>query len=263
MMKAEGERVTGLRSIFCGGEPLGAEIQDWGREALGLTINEGYGQTECNAVLANCADLFPPKAGCTGKPAPGHEVEVIDAEGNATHEEGDIAIKRGTAVMMLEYWNNPTATADKFVTGPEGVWLLTGDRGIRRADGKIKFIGRDDDIIGSAGYRIGPAEIEDCLIQHPAVKLAGVVGMPDELRGQVVAAYVELVDDVDATSTLAAEIANFVKTKLAAHEYPRVVRFVDALPKTTTGKIIRGKLREKARQEYETARAANPSQHPK
>ena len=268
MRAAQGDDfpAVSLRSVASGGETLGAELIHWSDKALNAKVNEFYGQTECNMIVSSCSAQEPATPGVMGRPVPGHVVDVVDPSTGivlADDCEGAIAARAPDPVMFIEYWNNPTATADKFVTGPEGVWLLTGDRGIRRADGKIKFIGRDDDIIGSAGYRIGPAEIEDCLIQHPAVKLAGVVGMPDELRGQVVAAYVELVDDVDATSTLAAEIANFVKTKLAAHEYPRVVRFVDALPKTTTGKIIRGKLREKARQEYETARAANPSQHPK
>ena len=177
MLKAEGAGLKGLRSVFCGGEPLGAEMLDWGKQALGLTINEGYGQTECNLVLANCSVLFNPQPGCAGKPVPGHDVEVIDTSGNPTLEEGDIAVKRGTAVMMLEYWNNPLATEDKF----RGNWMLTGDRGIREGE-FIRFIGRDDDVITSAGYRIGPGEIEDCLMKHEAVASIGVVGKPDAER---------------------------------------------------------------------------------
>jgi len=244
MLKAEGAKVSGLRSIFCGGEPLGAEIQDWGREALRLTINEGYGQTECNAVLANCATLFPPEAGCTGKPVPGHEVEVIDESGAPTPEEGDIAVKRGTAVMMLEYWNNPKATEEKF----RGDWMLTGDRGIRDGD-FIRFVGRDDDVITSAGYRIGPAEIEDCLLKHDAVANVGVIGKPDTQRTEIVKAYILLKEGISGNEALATELQAFVKTRLAAYEYPREIKFVDELPMTITGKIIRKELKARAIEE--------------
>jgi len=246
MLKAEGAKVSGLRSIFCGGEPLGAEIQDWGREALGLTINEGYGQTECNAVLANCAALFSPKPGCTGKPVPGHEVEVINESGQPTSEEGDIAVKCGTAVMMLEYWNNRQATEEKF----RGDWMLTGDRGIRDDD-FIRFVGRDDDVITSSGYRIGPAEIEDCLLKHEAVASVGVIGKPDPKRTEIVKAYILLKEGDSGNDELAAELQAFVKTRLAAYEYPREIEFVDELPMTITGKIIRKELKARAVKETE------------
>jgi len=246
MLKAQDAKVIGLRSIFCGGEPLGPEIQEWGKEALGLTINEGYGQTECNLVLANCSALFPPVDGCTGKPVPGHEVEVINEAGKPTDGEGDIAIKRGTVVMMLEYWNNPKATKEKF----RGDWMLTGDRGIRQDD-FIRFIGRDDDVITSAGYRIGPAEIEDCLLKHEAIANVGVIGKPDPQRTESVKAYVLLKDGVESGDRLAAELQNFVKSRLAAYEYPREIEFVDELPMTITGKIIRKELKARATKEAE------------
>jgi len=241
-----------LRSVASGGETLGAELIDWGRRAFGTTINEFYGQTECNMVVSCCAALEPPRAGFMGRPVPGHAVDVIDAETGATaavDAEGMIAVRTPDPVMFLRYWNQPDATNDKFVDGPGGRWLMTGDRGARDADGRLRFIGRDDDVIGSAGYRIGPAEIEDCLLGHPAVRLAGVVGKPDALRGAVVAAYLTLDDGYAPSETLAAEIAAFVKTRLAAHEYPRVVRFIDEMPMTTTGKIIRRRLREMAEEE--------------
>lgn len=247
MLKAEGFEIDGLRTVACGGEPLGEEMLNWGREALGVTINEFYGQTECNMVVSSCAKLFDPKPGCMGKAVPGHEVAVIDASGNQTNEEGDIAIKRGTAVMMLEYWNNPQATKEKF----RGDWLLTGDRGITEGD-FIRFVGRDDDVITSSGYRIGPAEIEDCMLKHEAVASVGVIGKPDKQRTEIVKAYVLLRENHKGTSELAANMQDFVKTRLAAHEYPREIEFVDALPMTVTGKIIRKELKARAIAEAST-----------
>ncbi|MEM7289695.1 MAG: AMP-binding protein, partial [Pseudomonadota bacterium] len=253
MLKAEGAKITGLRSIFCGGEPLGVEMLEWGKEALGLTVNEGYGQTECNAVLANCSTLFEPQPGCAGKSAPGHHVEVIDDDCNPASGEGDIAVKRGTAVMMVEYWNNPEATKAKFRTASNGTeWLLTGDRGIREGD-FIRFIGRDDDVITSAGYRIGPGEIEDCLLKHEAVASVGVVGKPDTERTEIVKAYVLLKGCSKPCASLGEDLKTFVKKRLSAHEYPREIEFVQSLPMTVTGKIIRKELKARAVKEAESA----------
>ena len=139
--------------------------------------------------------------------------------------------------------------------GPEGRWLLTGDRGARDAEGRLAHGGRGDDVIGSAGYRIGPAEVEECLCRHEAVAMAGVVGMPDALRGQVVAAYVTLAPGFEGSEALAAEIAGFVKARLSAHEHPRAVRFLPEMPMTVTGKIVRARLREMARAEVDAAAA--------
>ena len=155
MLKAEGAQITGLRSVASGGEPLGAEMLAWGRDALGVQINEFYGQTECNMTVSSCGADFAVRPGCIGKPVSGHDVQVIDEAGNVTAQEGDIAVRRGSASMMLEYWNRPDATAQKF----RGDWMLTGDRGIWEGD-HLRFVGREDDVITSAGYRIGPAEIE-------------------------------------------------------------------------------------------------------
>jgi acetyl-CoA synthetase len=168
---------------------------------------------------------------------------VIDGHGSrcADGELGMIAVRRGSPVMFLGYWGNEAATSAKFV----GDWLLTGDQGIRDAEGWLRFVGRDDDVITSSGYRIGPGEIEDCLIRHPAVSMAAVVGKPDAERGEIVKAFVVLKDGVAASDALAAELAEHVKRRLAAHEYPREVAFVEALPMTTTGKIIRRALRER------------------
>ena len=237
-----------LRSVASGGETLSPELIAWGERVFGTTINEFYGQTECNMVVSSCSSLEPVVPGVMGRAAPGHRVAIVDAatgERLPDGEEGAIAVLSPDPVMFLRYWNNPAATAEKFVSGPEGRWLLTGDRG-RCEEGRFTFIGRDDDVISSAGYRIGPAEVENCLISHPAVQLAGVVGKPDALRGAVVAAYVTLADGYVPSDDLAREIAAHVKVRLAAHEYPRVVRFLSEMPLTTTGKIIRGRLREMA-----------------
>ncbi|WP_136617837.1 MULTISPECIES: AMP-binding protein [Mesorhizobium] len=241
-----------LRSVASGGETLGAELIQWGKDALGVTINEFYGQTECNMIVSSCAALEPPALGSMGRPVPGHDVDVFDPVSGLRQPagvEGAIAALAPDPVMFLGYWNNPDATREKFIHGPEGRWLVTGDRGVRDNDGRLRFVGRDDDVIGSAGYRIGPAEIEDCLLGHPSVRLAGAVGKPDEIRGSVVAAYVVLREGFSPSQNLAEDIAAHVKSRLAAHEYPRVVRFIDEMPMTTTGKIIRGELRKMAQEE--------------
>ncbi len=241
MLKAEGARIEGLRSVASGGEPLGAEMLDWGRQAFGVTINEFYGQTECNMVASSCGALSDPRPGCLGRAVPGHRVAVIGDDGREVSGEGDIAIARGSASMMLEYWGKPQETADKF----RGDWLLTGDRGVIE-HGHIRFVGREDDVITSAGYRIGPAEIEDCLLRHPAVATVAVVGKPDALRTEIVKAYVVLKPGVAASDTLATELQDHVKERLASYSYPREIAFLDALPMTVTGKVIRKELKARA-----------------
>ncbi len=241
MLKAADMTIPGLRSVASGGEPLGAEMLAWGERAFGLTINEFYGQTECNMVVSSCAEEFPARPGCIGKPVPGHEVAVIDATGNPTDAEGDVAIRRGSASMLLEYWNNPQATAEKF----RGDWLMTGDRGVWEGD-YLRFVGREDDVITSAGYRIGPAEIEDCLLTHPAVATVGVVGKPDPLRTEIVKAYVVL---KPGSETSEQELQDWVKDRLAHYSYPREVAFVQDLPLTVTGKVIRKELKRRASEE--------------
>ncbi len=245
MLKAADQSIPGLRSVASGGEPLGAEMLAWGQQSFGLTINEFYGQTECNMVVSSCAEDFPVRPGCIGKSVPGHEVAVIDEDGNPTSEEGDVAIRRGSASMLLEYWNRPEETAQKF----RGDWLITGDRGVWEGD-YLRFVGRDDDVITSAGYRIGPAEIEDCLLTHPAVATVGVVGKPDKLRTEIVKAYVVLKPGAEATG---AELQDWVKDRLAQYSYPREVAFLEELPMTVTGKVIRKELKRRAKLELETA----------
>jgi acetyl-CoA synthetase len=233
-----------LRTVASGGEALGAETFVWGQEQLGLTINEFYGQTECNLVLGSSAALGMVKAGLIGKPIPGHQVAIIRADGTRCEvgELGQIAVKRPDPVMFLSYWNKPEATADKFI----GDWMTTGDQGEVDSDGFIRFIGRDDDVITSAGYRIGPTEIEDCLMQHPAIALAAVVGKPDPLRTEIVKAFVVVKAGFEPSAELGREIGGFVKSHLSAHEYPREVEFISELPLTTTGKVIRRLLRDRA-----------------
>ncbi|WP_299359467.1 AMP-binding protein [uncultured Paracoccus sp.] len=239
LLKAAGTTIPGLRSVASGGETLGAEILAWGQDAFGLTINEFYGQTECNMVASSAASMFPPRPGSIGKAVPGFDVAVIDADGHPTDAEGDIAIRRGAASMFLGYWNRPEATAAKF----RGDWLVTGDRGVIE-DGYIRFVGRDDDVITSAGYRIGPSEIEDVLLKHPAVAQVGVVGKPDPVRTERVKAYVVLRDGFAPSDELATALQDHARRLCAAHSYPREIAFLDTLPMTVTGKVMRRELRK-------------------
>jgi acetyl-CoA synthetase len=232
-----------IRSLASGGESLGPELLQWGHDTFGLTINEFYGQTECNMVLSSCEALFPSKPGAIGKAAPGHEVEIVDGAGHILEagQVGNIAVRHPDPVMFLGYWNDRQATQEKFI----GDWLITGDTGTKDADGYVTFVGRNDDVITSAGYRIGPGPIEDCLLGHPAVRLAAVVGAPDAERTQIVTAFVVLREGFAPDEALTRALQDHVRTRLAAHEYPRQVRYVDSLPMTTTGKIIRRELRER------------------
>jgi acetyl-CoA synthetase len=233
-----------LRTLASGGEALGEETFAWGREALGLSINEFYGQTECNLVVGSCAAIGVSRPGSMGKPVPGHDVRMIREDGSLceTDELGQVAVRRPDPVMFLTYWGRPEATEAKFI----GDWMTTGDQGRVDAGGYIHFVGRDDDVITSSGYRIGPGEIEDCLIQHEAVLLAAAVGKPDALRTEIVKAFLVLKPGVAESEALKADIQAFVKARLSAHEYPREVEFIAEMPLTTTGKVIRRLLRDRA-----------------
>jgi len=241
LMRSSTATARTVRSIGSGGESLGGELLDWGRAAFGVTINEFYGQTECNVVVGNDDLLFPVKPGATGRPFPGHRVAVVDEAGAVLPPgaAGTIAIARPDPVMFLGYWNNPAATSAKFI----GDWLLTGDQGAMDDEGYIHFVGRDDDVITSGGYRIGPGEIEDCLLKHPAVSMVAVVGKPDPVRTEIVKAFIVLKSGTEPSDALTAELQSFVRQRLAAHEYPREIAFVADLPMTATGKIIRKDLR--------------------
>lgn len=239
-----------MRSIGSGGESLGEELLGWGRSVMGLSINEFYGQTEVNLVVGSCSEVMETRPGSMGRAIPGHEVAVVDEVGMpvATGTVGEIAIKGPDPVMFLEYWRNPEATEEKYI----GDWCLTGDLARKDEEGYFWFVGRKDDVITSAGYRIGPAEIEDCLIKHPAVGMAAAVGIPDKIRTELVKAFIVLKPDVQPSQEMEEEIKKFVKVRLAAHEYPREIEFVSELPMTTTGKIIRRELKRREMEKKST-----------
>jgi acetyl-CoA synthetase len=234
-----------LRAIYSGGEPVGKELLEWSTEVLNLPINEVFGQTECNLVLGSNASVMPIKPGSIGRAVPGHVAAIVEDAGQPVPSGtiGNIAFRRPDPVMMLEYWHNEEATRDKYAND----WLLTGDLGTCDEDGYFWFQGRADDIITSGGYRIGPSEIEDALVRHPAVIMAAAIGVPDPVRTESIKAFVIVKEAAQRSDKLAEEIRSFVREHLAKHEVPREIEFVDALPMTTTGKIQRRKLREAER----------------
>ena len=233
-----------LRSIMSAGEAVGVTVIEWAKEQLGVTINEMFGQTEINYVVGNCQAAWPVKPGSIGRPYPGHKVSVINETGEEVPrgELGEIAVKKDhDPVFFLEYWKNPQATREKFI----GDWGCTGDQGKMDHDGYLWYQGRSDDVIKSAGYRIGPAEIESCLVKHPAVANAAVIGKPDATRGAIVKAFIVLQPGEAPSERLIEEIQNHVRGRLAPYEYPREIEFIDALPMTTTGKVQRKELRKR------------------
>jgi acetyl-CoA synthetase len=232
-----------LRTIMSAGESLGAETYEWASRYFGAPVNEMYGQTEANYVIGNSQPLTAVKPGSMGRPYPGHSVALLDHDGQVLPDgnTGEIAILRNTPVMFLRYWNKPEATDAKFSTD----WMRTGDLGIFDEDGYLYFKGRSDDIISTAGYRVGPTEIEESLLSHPAVSMAAVIGVPDELRGSIVKAFVQVAAGYTESEALKNELQNHVRQRLAAYEYPRLIDFVDDIPTTTTGKIKRDELRRR------------------
>ncbi len=250
-----------LRAIMSAGEAVGDTVFDWSRNALGITINEMFGQTEMNYLVGNSAQKWPAKPGSMGRPYPGHRVAVIDDDGQpaAAGEIGEVALHRtdihGTPdpIFFLEYWKNPDATRDKF----SGDWCRTGDLALVDDDGYFWYQGRADDMFKAAGYRIGPGEIENCLLKHPAVLNAAVVPKPDHARGNLVKAYVVLAASVErgaaAEQKLIAELQVHVRGKLAPYEYPKEIEFIDQLPMTTTGKLQRRVLRLQEEQRVKDA----------
>ncbi len=232
-----------LRTVVSGGEAVGTELYEWAKRELKISINEAFGQTECNVVLGNNGNLMPIKPGSLGRPTPGTIVAIVDDEGHevAPGVVGHIAVKRPHPVMLKEYLNKPDATREKFIDD----WLITGDTGSMDEDGYFWFHGRADDVITSSGYRIGPGEIEDALLKHPAVQMAAVIGVPDPVRTEVIKAFILPATGVTPSGTLEEELRDSVKARLAKHEVPRFIEFVDSLPLTTTGKIMRRELRER------------------
>jgi acetyl-CoA synthetase len=236
-----------LRSIMSAGESVGQTVFDWSRAALEVTVNEMFGQTEINYIVGNSHTFWPAKSGSIGRPYPGHKVAVIDDAGNETSvgEVGEIAVHRTDihgdpdAVFFLGYWKNDEATRKKYT----GEWCRTGDLAQRDDDGYLWYRGRADDMFKAAGYRIGPSEIENCLVQHPAVANAAVVPSPDPERGNVVKAFIVLTKGYDASPGLEEQIRDHVRGRLAPYEYPKEIEFIAELPMTTTGKVQRRVLR--------------------
>jgi acetyl-CoA synthetase len=245
-----------LRSVMSAGESVGVTVFEWAKEHLGVTINEMFGQTEINYVVGNCQSAWPAKPGSIGRPYPGHRVALIDDEGRElpAGELGEIAVHRtfhgqSDPVFFLEYWKNEKATREKFI----GDWGCTGDQAKTDEDGYLWYQGRSDDVIKSAGYRIGPAEIESCLVKHPAVLNAAVIGKPDATRGAIVKAFVVLQPGYSPGEGLVGEIQSHVRGRLAPYEYPREIEFIDALPMTTTGKVQRKELRKREESKLQKA----------
>jgi acyl-coenzyme A synthetase/AMP-(fatty) acid ligase len=236
-----------LRSCVGAGEPLNPEVIDAWRKATGLTIRDGYGQTETVLICANFPGMEV-RPGSMGKPAPGFDLAVIDNDGAEVgpNQEGDIAIRvtpNRPLGLFQEYWRNADAMARSF----RGDWYITGDRAYRDADGYFWFVGRADDVIISAGYRIGPFEVESALVEHPAVVESAVIASPDPVRGEIVKAFVILAPGYQPSEALATELQEHVKSVTAPYKYPREIEFVTELPKTISGKIRRVELRERER----------------
>jgi len=238
-----------LRTIMSAGEAVGTTVFEWARDALGVTINEMFGQTEMNYIVGNSHRHWPAKPGSMGRPYPGHRIAVIDDAGApmAVDEPGEVAVHRiapdgvPDPVFFLEYEGNPEGTRGKYT----GDWCRTGDVASMDGDGYLWYQGRADDMFKAAGYRIGPSEIENCLVRHPAVANAAVVPSPDETRGNVVKAFIVLAAGHAATPALEEDIRAHVRKHLAPYEYPKEIEFIDALPMTTTGKVQRKVLRER------------------
>jgi acetyl-CoA synthetase len=235
-----------LRYCMSAGEPLNPEVIRVWKEHFGLDIYDFYGQTETVCVLSNYP-FMPIKYGSVGKPTPGHDVRIVDEDGNelSTNEEGNIAIYLGDQRppgLMKEYWKDPAAMEAAF----RGGYYFTGDRAYKDEDGYFWFVGRDDDVIKSSGYRIGPFEVESTLIQHPAVVESAVVGVPDPqgLRGTLVKAFVVLSEGYEPSTELTNELKDYVKNLTAPYKYPRLIEYVEELPKTISGKILRRELRK-------------------
>ena len=253
-----------LRSIMSAGEAVGTTVFAWAQDALGVTINEMFGQTEMNYIVGNSHTLWPAKPGSMGRPYPGHRIAVVDDAGVevATGEIGEVAVNRVAPdgapdpVFFLEYFKNPEGTARKFT----GEWCRTGDLATRDADGYLWYQGRADDMFKAAGYRIGPSEIENCLMKHPAVANAAVVPSPDETRGNIVKAYIVLAPGVTASGMLEEEIQRHVRKFLAPYEYPKEIEFIDALPMTTTGKVQRRRAARTRAQEGDAREADSRTQ---
>ena len=243
--------VLHLRAVMSAGEAVGDAVFAWCHDALGVPVNEMFGQTEVNYIVGNCQARWPARAGSMGRPYPGHRVAVIDDAGDECPRgtPGDVALHRrdvhghSDPVFFLGYWNNAEATRAKFTGDPDDSWCRTGDMAVMDGDGYLWYHGRSDDVFKAAGYRIGPSEVENCLVKHPAVANAAVVPKPDADRGALVKAYVVLAPGFEGSAALVRQLQTHVRGQLAPYEYPKEIEFIDALPMTTTGKVQRRVLR--------------------
>jgi len=233
--------LSSLRYLCSVGEPLNPEAVKWSMEVLGLPFHDNYWQTETGGILVANYPSMPIKPGSMGRPIPGVKAAIIDDNGNElpVGKEGNLAIEPGWPSMMREIWKNP----EKYKSYFKGKWYITGDRASIDKDGYVWFVGRADDVIKTAGERVGPFEVESVLIEHPAVAEAGVIGVPDELRGEVIKAFLVLRPGNEPSEELKEDIKKFVKTRLAGHAYPKDIDFIKSLPKTRSGKIMRRVLK--------------------
>lgn len=250
-----------LRALMSAGEAVGDAVFAWCRDQLGVPANEMFGQTEINYIVGNCGSYvgldgrrhpgWPARPGSMGRPYPGHRVAVLDDDGHESPPgtPGDVALHRRDVhghpdpVFFLGYWRNEAATRAKFTGSVDDGWCRTGDTAVMDADGYLWYQGRSDDVFKAAGYRIGPSEVENCLVKHPAVANAAVVPKPDAERGAVVKAYVVLAPGFTGDAALVAALQQHVRGRLAPYEYPKEIEFIEALPMTTTGKVQRRVLR--------------------
>ncbi|THE63023.1 AMP-dependent synthetase [Salinadaptatus halalkaliphilus] len=234
--------IDDLDNISTGGEPCGAEVVRWVEDELDATLVDLFGQTEANMLVANAPSWFDIKPGSMGKPVPGRTIELIDDDGEPVDvgEMGEIALRQPDPVIFKRYWNKPEKTEEAFV----GDWMCTGDMAEKDDDGYFWYQSRKDDVIITAGYRVGPAEVEETLVEYPDVENAAVVGEEDAERGEIIKAFVKLAGETEPSDDLRNDITQFVKDRLAKYEYPREIEFVESFPTTTTGKVQRRKLRE-------------------
>ncbi|SVD66821.1 uncharacterized protein METZ01_LOCUS419675, partial [marine metagenome] len=232
-----------LKTIFTGGESLPGDTHRRLTQNLGIVCNEGYGMTEVNQMIGNCQKLRPIRAGSMGWEFPGHRVRLVDESGVVVEvgEPGEIVVSANDPTACLGYWKRPDLTAELYLN-PN--WIRTHDLAVQDEDGYFWYQGRNDDLIKSSGFRIGPAEIEDVLLNHPLVNDAGVVGVPDSERGSVVKAFIVLSSKITEQNGVSDQLKAHVKNALGPHKQPRIVEFVDKLPRTRTGKISRSDLRD-------------------
>ncbi|MFO0995940.1 MAG: AMP-binding protein [Alphaproteobacteria bacterium] len=232
-----------LKTIFTGGEALPGETLGWLNSALGIVCNEGYGTSEVNHMIGNCQALRPIKPGSMGWELPGHVAMLVDETGEpvADGEVGEVVTTDSDPTFFLGYWGRPDLTAAMRL----GRWIRTRDLAVRDEDGYYWYRGRNDDLIKSAGYRIGPTEIEEVLLRHPAVAEAAVIGSPDKERGQIVKAFIKLAAGYSPSEPLVKELQGHVRSRLAVYKYPRQIEFVDDFPVTSSGKVSRAELRRR------------------